>query len=141
MDARQITDTYTVSPQITPEDVADIAAAGFRTIVCNRPDHEIPVELQAECIAAAAEAAGLEFIIHPVIHDELEACVARQMEILETAPTPIFAYCASGTRCSILWSIGQSSNMPIEDILAATTRAGYDLSALRPRLQQIAEEG
>lgn len=138
MDARKITDTYTVSPQITPEDVADIAAAGFRTIVCNRPDHEIPVELQADCIRAATEAAGLTFIEHPIVHDVLEDCVPRQMEILQTAEAPVFAYCASGTRCSVLWSIGQAGCMQVDDILAATTQAGYDLSALRARLEQIA---
>lgn len=40
MDIRQIDDNYSVSGQIEPDDVRDIAAEGFRTIICNRPDGE-----------------------------------------------------------------------------------------------------
>ena len=32
MDARKISDQISVSPQITPDDVAEIAKAGFRSI-------------------------------------------------------------------------------------------------------------
>jgi hypothetical protein len=40
MDARTLSAGLTVSPQITPEDVADLAKQGIRTIICNRPDGE-----------------------------------------------------------------------------------------------------
>ena len=40
MDLRKITEKVSVSPQITVEDMAAIKAAGFRAIICNRPDGE-----------------------------------------------------------------------------------------------------
>ena len=40
MDIRKITDEFSVSPQIRVADVAAIAAAGFRAVICNRPDGE-----------------------------------------------------------------------------------------------------
>ena len=40
MEFRKINDDITVSPQITAADLAGIAAAGYRSIICNRPDGE-----------------------------------------------------------------------------------------------------
>lgn len=133
MDIRRITPDYAVSPQIEPEDVPAIAAAGFRTVICNRPDAEIPAELSAQVIRTAVEAAGLRFVENPVTHPTMTPeRIATQAEAMGEGPT--LAYCASGTRSSILWSLAQAGKLPADDILAATGRAGYDLSSLRPRL-------
>lgn len=133
MDIRRITPDYSVSPQIEPEDVADIAAAGFRTVICNRPDAEIPMELSSEVIRIAVEAAGLVFVDNPVTHPTMTPeRIATQAAAMTDGP--VLAYCASGTRSSILWSLAQAGRMSTEEILSATARAGYDLSALRPRL-------
>ncbi|WP_210527434.1 TIGR01244 family sulfur transferase [Rubellimicrobium arenae] len=133
MDIRRITPDYAVSPQIAPEDVPEIAAQGFRTIICNRPDVEVPVELSADVLRIAAEAAGLNFVENPVTHPTMTPNrIAAQSDAMASGPT--LAYCASGTRSSILWSLAQAGRMPTDEILSATGRAGYDLSALRQRL-------
>ncbi len=137
MDIRRITPDYAVSPQIEPEDVPEIAAQGFRTIVCNRPDEEVPMELSAEVMRIAAEAAGLRFVVNPVTHPTMTAeRIAAQAEALRDGP--VLAYCASGTRSSVLWSLAQAGTAPVDEILSATGRAGYDLSGLRPRLEALA---
>ena len=41
-DIRPLNDRVAVAPQITPDDVAAIAAAGYVAIVNNRPDGEEP---------------------------------------------------------------------------------------------------
>jgi uncharacterized protein (TIGR01244 family) len=139
MDIRRITPDYAVSPQIEPEDIPEIAAQGFRTVVCNRPDSENPMELSSEVMRIAAEAAGLRFVDNPVTHPTMTPeRIRAQAEALEHGP--VLAYCASGTRCSILWSLVQAGRMPADEILAATARAGYDLSGLRPRLGASAPE-
>jgi len=135
MDIRSITPAYAVSPQIAPEDIPAIKEAGFTTILCNRPDAEVPHELSAAAIRIAAEAAGLTFVENPVTHQGLNTdMVALQAQTLAASPGPVLAYCASGTRSAIVWSLGQAGTLPVEDIIAATARAGYDLSNLRPRL-------
>ena len=48
MEYRQITDEYAVSGQIAADDIAAIKAAGFRSIICNRPDDEQPGQPTAE---------------------------------------------------------------------------------------------
>ena len=40
MDIRRIDDELSVSPQISADDISAIAQAGYRAIVCNRPDGE-----------------------------------------------------------------------------------------------------
>jgi uncharacterized protein (TIGR01244 family) len=139
MDTRQITPDYAVSPQIEPTDLPAIAAAGFRVVICNRPDAEVPQELSTEVMRIAAEAAGLGFVVNPVTHQTLNMdMVAAQMAALYAAGGPVLAYCASGTRSTIVWSLGSAGLLPTDEIIAAAARAGYDLFSLRARLEALA---
>ncbi|MFN3661283.1 TIGR01244 family sulfur transferase [Yoonia sp.] len=139
MDIRHITPDYAVSPQISAEDIPAIAAAGFTRVICNRPDAEVPPSHQAAAIEAAAKAAGLDFAINPVTHQTLNMdMVAAQKAASEGATGPVLAYCASGTRSSIVWSLGQAGQMPTDEIIAATAKAGYDLAGMRGQLDGLA---
>lgn len=142
MDIRKIADRYCVTPQITPEDIAAIHAAGFETIICNRPDAEVPTELSAANMRAAAEAAGLEFHDLPLTHDSMTAQrIARQRAICAEADWPVLAYCASGTRCTVVWALGQTGHRPVGEIVSIAQSAGYDLAPLRPRLEEMSTQG
>lgn len=142
MDIRQITPRYAVSPQIDPEDIAAIKAAGFTTVICNRPDEEVPSSHSADVMAQAAAAAGLSFHALPLTHQTMTpANVARQRELIAQASGPVLAYCASGTRCSVVWSLGQAGHLPVEEIMKATSAAGYDLAGLRPQLAALEAQG
>ena len=66
MDIKRITDSLSVSGQIQPEDMAKLARRGFRAVVCNRPDGEAADQPSQKEMAAAAQAAGLEFLYLPV---------------------------------------------------------------------------
>lgn len=138
MSPREITPRYFVSPQISPEEVPAIAAAGFTAVICNRPDGEVPPDLQAKAIGAAVRAAGMRFEVLPLTHQTMTPDnVARQKQLAEADDGPILAYCASGTRCSVVWALGQAGEMTVEDILARTAAAGYALDGLRPTLRQL----
>lgn len=139
MDIRPLTPRYAVSPQIAPEDCAAIAAAGFTMIICNRPDAEIPNHLHAQTIETAAQAAGLDFVTLPITHQTMTIDnVDAQRAALDKADGPVLAYCASGTRSSIIWSLGQAGDMDSAAIIAATAQAGYDLGGLHPQLEALA---
>ena len=139
MDIRTITPRYSVSPQICAEDVAAIAAAGFKTVICNRPDTEVPPSHQADAIGTAVTAAGLTFKVLPLTHQTMNAeNVAIQREIYEGCEGPVLAYCASGTRSSVVWALSQASDLDVDSIMSATRQAGYDLSGLRPSLATLA---
>ena len=61
----EIDPEYSVSPQIKPSEVAEIAALGFRAIMCNRPDGEDPGQPGVAEVRAEAERLGLAFRGHP----------------------------------------------------------------------------
>ncbi|HSG37936.1 MAG TPA: TIGR01244 family sulfur transferase [Paracoccaceae bacterium] len=138
MQIRPITDTYAVSPQIDPADIPEIKAAGFTTVICNRPDAEVPMELQSAVVRIAAEAAGLTFVDIPVSHQTLNlGMVEAQFAAIEASAGPVLAYCASGNRSSIVWCLGQAGKMPVDEIITTVAQAGYNQSALRPQLEAL----
>ena len=139
MDIRNITPRYAVSPQIAPEDFAALKAAGFTTVICNRPDAENPPALQADAMRVAADAAGIAYHVIPLTHQTMTPDnLAAQKAALDGSEGPVLAYCASGTRCSVAWSLMQAGEMASDDIIAATAKAGYQLDGLRPTLDAIA---
>jgi uncharacterized protein (TIGR01244 family) len=139
MDIKPLSPTFAVSPQIGVEDIPAIVAAGYTTIICNRPDTEVPPSHQARAIGDAAKAAGLNFVVQPVTHQGLNMeMIADQKASMDAAEGPILAYCASGTRSSIVWSFAQAGEMPTQDIIAATSAAGYDLGGMGPQIDAIA---
>ena len=136
MDIRRLTETYAVSPQITPEDIAILKAEGFSTIICNRPDGEIPPHLHAGEMRKVDEAAGLAFVENPVIGGALTpANVAAQGAAIAASAGPVFAYCASGNRSSIVWALSQAGAQSADQLIGAGARFGYQLEGLRPQLE------
>ncbi|WP_374438223.1 TIGR01244 family sulfur transferase [Pseudomonas panipatensis] len=128
-------DAFSVAPQIQPEDVAELAAAGIRTLICNRPDGEAADQPDTQAIAQAAHEHGIVFVHQPVLSGAIDASdVAAFGAVLAKHAGPVLAFCRSGTRSATLWALAQASTRSPEEILAATARAGFDLSALRPRL-------
>ncbi|MGB7321997.1 MAG: TIGR01244 family sulfur transferase [Albidovulum sp.] len=142
MDIRALTEAYAVSPQITPADVAAIRAAGFTTVIDNRPDIEIPPEVQTQALMAAVEAAGMAFVVNPVIGG---AITAENIEIQKTAIAaaagPVLAYCASGNRSSIVWAMSQAGQRPIDELIGLPARWGYNLEPFRAQIDALSKAG
>jgi uncharacterized protein (TIGR01244 family) len=139
MDIRPLSSDYAVSPQIDPADAAAIRDAGYATVICNRPDREITPDIQADAMRDAIEAAGLRFVLNPVIGGALtQENVDLQAQAMAESNGPTLAYCASGNRSSIVWLLSQAASTPVDDLLAATRRAGYDHEGLRPQLSALA---
>ena len=94
-----------VAGQLAPEAMAEAAAAGFRSVVNNRPDFEGgPTQPTSASIEAAERAAGLEYAFLPVASNyQSPEEVARFAELMETLPKPILVFCRSGARSGRLW--------------------------------------
>ena len=139
-DIRSINDRISVAPQIAPEDIAAIKAAGFVAIVNNRPDDEDSGQPSGDTIRAAAEAAGLAYSAIPVTHagfshPQIDAMAAA----LTAADGPVLAYCRSGTRSCNLWALAAAKAGRDPDLLVAQARgAGYDLAGMKPTLDALA---
>lgn len=140
-DFRPLSDRFSVSPQITVEDVREAARIGFTHIVNNRPEGESPDQTPGAEIAAAAKAAGLAYTAIPVGHAgfSMEQVTAMDAILAETGRT--LAYCRSGTRSTMLWALARSSEgAEADELSAAAASAGYDLTPLQPLMQQLREQ-
>ncbi len=103
MEPKKLTDSLSVAGQVQPEEVEQLAKAGFKAIICNRPDDEEPGQPDFAEIAAAAEEQGLE-----VRHIPVDASRPVEMQkdafarALAELPAPVLAYCRTGNRCTLL---------------------------------------
>ena len=125
-----------VAHQLVEADFAEIAARGFRSVVNNRPDGEVPDQLPDAQAAEAASRLGLAYRYLPVTHhnvtdDEVVDTFAQLMDVL---PAPILFYCRTGTRCTLLWTQVAARRLGVEEALEAAARAGYDMEVLRDDL-------
>lgn len=134
MDIRKITDELSVAPQLRAEDIPAIAAAGFRAIICNRPDGETSDQPCCDEIAAAVAASGLAWRSQPVRSGSVTRDDAQAFaDLVAELPKPVLAYCRTGTRCATLWCLSEAGQRPLTDILARAQAAGYDMTAVMAR--------
>ena len=123
MDIQLLTTHLSVSPQILVSEMQALSEAGFKSIICNRPDGEGLDQPRFAEIAAAASQYGLQAQYLPV-----ESGNARNEDgqafgqLLSTLPGPVLAYCRTGMRSSTLWSLLQSGMTPQQQILEASQK-------------------
>jgi uncharacterized protein (TIGR01244 family) len=127
-DFRTVTDSFSVSPQISLTDIAAAAAAGFTLIINNRPDGEAPGQPSSAEMEAAARAAGLDYLYAPVVGRPGAAQVEAVRAAAAGAKGKVLAYCRSGTRSICAWAMGQSGAVDRAELLRLGAAAGYDLS-------------
>jgi sulfide:quinone oxidoreductase len=130
---KRLTDALSVAPQLEPDDVVAAAAQGYRSLINNRPDGEADDQPASAAIETVARQAGLAYRYLPVVSGQLEDAQAQAFAAaLETLPGPVLAFCRTGTRCASLWALQARGDA--DAVLATARVAGYDLTALRPRL-------
>jgi len=131
-DFRKVTDDFAVAPQITVDDVRRAAAEGFTLLINNRPDGESPDQTPSAEIEAAALGAGLSYAHIPVTGGPTPDQVQQEAALLAEANGPVLAYCRSGTRSIVTWSIGQaiSGARPRGELVSLGREAGYDLAGV-----------
>lgn len=123
----KVTDALTVSAQIEAGDIDEIVAAGFRSIICNRPDGEEPGQPDFETIETEARAKGLDIRYQPVAGGLSQSDVDAFAALTDALPEPTLAYCKSGTRCILLWAHAECEKRPLDDVLELARKAGFNL--------------
>jgi len=106
----RLSESCAVSSQIQPSDVAGLAADGFTTIICNRPDGEDFGQAEAGAVAAECEARGVTFHNIPIDRSGLTMDMVESFrDAVASSEGQVLAYCRSGQRSSVLW---QASGSP-----------------------------
>ena len=139
MDIKALTPNLSVSPQILASELHAVADAGFKALICNRPDGEGADQPSFDEIAQAAAALGLQASYLPAetgkVRDEDGKAFGT---LLSTLPGPVLAYCRTGMRSTTMWALSQAGVTPLPQILEAGRKAGFDMQSL---VQRIANGG
>jgi uncharacterized protein (TIGR01244 family) len=126
---RRVTDSFQVSPQITPDEARDAAASGVTLIINNRPDGEVPGQPTNAEIEAAARAAGADYLAIPVVGRPTAEQARAQAAAVAGAKGPVLAFCRSGTRSITAWALGEAAGgRDREELVRLAADAGYDLA-------------
>ncbi|MCB5425246.1 TIGR01244 family phosphatase [Altererythrobacter sp. CC-YST694] len=138
-DFRKLDEAVYASPQIGVAEIADAAALGVTLVVNNRPEGESDDQTPGAEIEAAAHAAGMDYIAIPVTMQTLsQDDVASMAQALGEAKGPVLAYCRSGTRSTLLWSLAEAKRgRDPEEVAAAAAAAGYDVSPVRAAMDAL----
>ncbi|RYF93257.1 MAG: TIGR01244 family phosphatase [Caulobacteraceae bacterium] len=133
-DIRQVTPDFAVAPQLAPEDMAEAAGRGFRLVINNRPDGEDPSQPSSAEMEAAVRTAGMDYVHIPVRGGPTPEQVDLNREAIDAADGPVLAFCRSGTRSIVTWSIGQAlaGRQDRQTLVDQGAAAGYDLTAVLP---------
>lgn len=135
MDIRRIDSELSVSAQIGADDIRAIAEAGYRAIVCNRPDGEAADQPLYRELEQRALEQGLQVRYLPAesgkVTDEQGAAFGRLMAEL---PKPALAFCRTGMRSVTMWALSQAGRQPLARIVECAAAAGFDLKGLTRRI-------
>lgn len=130
-----LTPDISVSPQLAPTDMDAIRAAGFRSLICNRPDGEGNDQPLFSAMQQAGVAAGIEVAYLPVASGKVDDEQVQQFAALfARLPKPVLAYCRTGMRSTTLWALSQADKLPLAHIVDAAAKAGYDLKGVVRRI-------
>ena len=128
----EIAPGLSVAAQIEKADLAQIAKAGFKTVINNRPDSE-GVPVAAADAKAEAERNGLRYEYLPVTSSSITAAdVAAFEKLVRESPKPILAHCRSGTRTYLLWAATQvlGGKADAASLVATAASKGFDIKSL-----------
>ncbi len=99
--------------QLYPEQMAEVLAKGFKSVINNRPDYEEGAQQPtAEQMAVAAKVAGLEYVFQPVISGQItESDVETFARYVNELPKPVLAFCRTGNRCNNLFQLARQRDL------------------------------
>jgi sulfide:quinone oxidoreductase len=130
-EVKQVSKEFSVSAQITADEVRGLAEQGVRSLICNRPDGEGADQPNVTEIETAAAEAGMALAYLPVISGKFSGKdVSDFLTALQRLPAPVHAYCRTGTRSITLWALAQRRlGTDTQKLLDLASAQGYDLSS------------
>lgn len=142
MDIRKVSEYFSVSGQLSVDDLQALKDSGIRTLICNRPDGEAAGQLAHADIEKPARELG--FVVHylPVVNDTINANdVHAFARMLDESPAPVHAWCRSGQRATTLWclmQIGKGGDSAM--VVNAANATGTDFSTVPVKFAGVIRE-
>ena len=132
---RQLAPGLSVADQLTMDDLEAVKEAGFKAVICNRPDEEGEPHADADSMAQKANALGLEFRYLPVNGANItDTDVTEHAALLSEVPEPVLTYCRSGARCAKLWALTEAGKQDVNTLAETVDKAGLSVVDIAHRL-------
>ncbi len=108
----KVSNDFSTAPQISVDEIAEIAQLGFKTIINNRPDNEGGAEQPtSKQLAAAAKNLGLNYVHIPVIPNNIQpAQVDAFSAAYSLAAKPVLGFCRTGNRAGSIFKLAQTGS-------------------------------
>ncbi len=130
-----VSDVLAIGEMPSLEQIAILAKAGFRSIINNQPDGEVERFPASNIVAEEAKRCGLGHAYAPVASRMPSAHeLAHFARALAELPSPIYAFCYSGSRSAAACAMTMTAEKDVDTIVAEFAAAGFDVAALRPWL-------
>jgi sulfide:quinone oxidoreductase len=135
MEIRLLTGELSVAAQVTAADIRAIGEAGFRSIICNRPDGEGPDQPVFKEIEQRATEQGLQIRYLPAESGKVtDAQGAAFGALMAELPKPVLAFCRTGMRSTTMWALSQAGKLALPQIIELASKAGFDLKGVVRRI-------
>jgi len=140
MDIKEIMPGFSVTSQVLVEDLVEVAALGFKSLVNNRPDDEEEGQPKSAELSAEAERLNLHYLHVPVNGMALPADHDAQAfaEALDSLPKPVLGFCRTGNRAVRMWAIAKAGELDVSELLAAANRTGFCIDDMELRIEELA---
>jgi len=137
MTNKMLTPALSVMPQVSEADIAELSRRGFKSIISNRPEGEAADQPTWAAIAAVSLSHGMEARHIPVVASQIDdEDVAAFAAALRDLPTPIAAFCRTGTRAALLWALANEGSQSADERIRIAASQGFDLEPFRARIEQ-----
>ncbi|GAA0825602.1 FAD/NAD(P)-binding oxidoreductase [Marinomonas arenicola] len=108
---KQITRHYSMSEQISLEDVDRLAESGVTLIIGNRPDNEEEGQLAFAEIAARAEKNHIKALHIPFAGGQMQATDVAAFKAALKEADNVHAFCRTGNRSTLIWEAANQSEV------------------------------
>jgi len=123
---KPLTSEFSVSPQISLDDLSTIARLGFKSIINNRPDGEDKGQPSNQALQQKCSELGLKYRYLPVISGQVTKQNSQDMnDYLNELEKPILAFCRTGTRSCLLWLGAAPDKLKLKDGMERAKTQGY----------------
>lgn len=130
-----LSDVIAVGEVPTADEIAILAKAGFRSLLNTQPDGEVDRLMKSAEAGELAAKAGMAYRHVPIESRRPPGTAIDAFdEALRTLPRPIYACCYSGSRTAAAWALAAARHDNPDAVIEACTKAGYDMSFMKPYL-------
>jgi sulfide:quinone oxidoreductase len=138
MNIKKIEQHFTISDQITLDDIKVLAELGVKKLICNRPDAEQKGQLSSAETIQEAKKYNIEFIhISSPGREIPQDSINQFIEFSKNNTEKTHAYCRTGTRTSFFWALFKATTMTPKKVIELGKSLDLNFEGISEQLIQV----